>query len=252
MATNVIQERKLQSYLPKLLEMMERKEKVDPDIRRSIVEAVPTFLDALGRDSTVMKMLIDGILDKEYIVGRAAAEIYKAKLNEDRFGQVKPPVTRITEGAIAKGFSQYRVEPHAIISTVRGDIDVELMFDVAPLTVLNFIDLARSGFYNGLVFHRVVPNFVIQGGDPRGDGWGGPGYYIRCEYSDEPYETGTVGIATSGKDTGGSQFFITLSPQPHLDGRYTVFGQVASGMEVAQKIVRGDVIQKITIKEGKI
>ena len=96
-----------------------------------------------------------------------------------------------------------------------------------------------------------MPNFVIQGGDPRGDGWGGPDYYIRCEYSTERYLRGTVGIATSGKDTGGSQFFITLSPQPHLDSRYTVFGQVKKGMDAADAIVIGDVITKVIVQERK-
>ncbi|MGH8015092.1 MAG: peptidylprolyl isomerase, partial [Candidatus Zixiibacteriota bacterium] len=118
-----------------------------------------------------------------------------------------------------------------------------------PLTVLNFMQQAKDGFYDGLRFHRVVPNFVAQGGDPRGDGWGGPNYFIRCEYTDLPYKRGTVGIATSGKDTGGSQFFITLSPQPHLEARYSVFGQVVSGMKFVDDIVIGDTIDKVEIQE---
>jgi len=92
-----------------------------------------------------------------------------------------------------------------------------------------------------------VPNFVVQGGDPRGDGWGGPGYYIRDEYSAETFERGAVGIATSGKDTGGSQFFITLSPQPHLEGRYTLFGRVREGMETADRITIGDTLRTVRI-----
>src|SRR5262249_35084385 len=96
-----------------------------------------------------------------------------------------------------------------------------------------------------------VPNFVIQGGDPRGDGEGGPGYQIRCEVNPRPYIRGAVGMALSGKDTGGSQFFITHSPQPHLDGGYTVFGQVISGMEVVDRITRGDVIRKVEIFESR-
>ena len=107
-------------------------------------------------------------------------------------------------------------------------------------------------FFDGLSFHRVIPNFVVQGGCPRGDGWGGPGYAIRDEYSDEPYGRGTVGIATSGKDTGGSQFFITHSPQPHLEARYTVFGQVIEGMDVVDQLVIGDVIENIEIRKGQI
>ncbi len=114
-----------------------------------------------------------------------------------------------------------------------------------------FTGRARTNaFYSGLTFHRVVPDFVIQGGDPRGDGWGGPDYFIRCEYSDKPYLRGTVGVATSGKDTGGSQFFITHSPQPRLTARYTVFAQVISGDEVIDAIVKGDVIEKVIIQRG--
>ena len=246
-----IQERKLQSFLPKLAELMGKGEEVDVDIRRSIVEALPPFFETMGQDSAVIRLLIAGILDKNYIVRRSAAEIYESKMNDDRDRMVPPAETRISEAEIAKALVSYAENPTAVITTSRGEIEIELRFDLAPLTVLNFINLAKSGFYNGLVFHRVVPNFVIQGGDPHGDGNGGPGYYIRCEYSEEPYVRGTVGIATSGKDTGGSQFFITLSPQPHLNGRYTVFGEVISGMENADKIVKRDVIERITIREGK-
>jgi cyclophilin family peptidyl-prolyl cis-trans isomerase/HEAT repeat protein len=123
------------------------------------------------------------------------------------------------------------------LETIRGDVLIDLYKNVAPFTVMNFLKLAtQRGFYSGLPFHRVVPNFVIQGGDPRGDGWGGPGYTIRSEFSPLTFETGAVGMASAGKDTEGSQFFITQSPQPHLDGRYTLFGKVVSGMDVVNKI----------------
>jgi HEAT repeat protein/cyclophilin family peptidyl-prolyl cis-trans isomerase len=131
----------------------------------------------------------------------------------------------------------------AVIVTEHGDIELELFGDDAIQTVANFINLAEAGFYNGLTFHRVVPNFVVQGGCPRGDGWGDPGYYIRSEFTQYRYDTGYVGIATDGKDTGGSQFFITLSPQHHLDGRYTVFGRVTKGMDVVWKIDEGDTFE---------
>ncbi|MFQ5606967.1 MAG: peptidylprolyl isomerase [Candidatus Zixiibacteriota bacterium] len=134
-----------------------------------------------------------------------------------------------------------------VISLPKGDVTIDLDYDAAPLTCLNFTQLIKDGFYENLVFHRVIPNFVAQGGDPRGDGWGGPGYNIRCEYSERSYKRGTVGIATSGKDTGGSQFFITLSAQPHLDARYTIIGEVASGMEHVDGILRGDVARSISI-----
>jgi cyclophilin family peptidyl-prolyl cis-trans isomerase/HEAT repeat protein len=143
------------------------------------------------------------------------------------------------------------VSPHAFIETARGTIEIELTVLDAPQTAQNFIALARKGYFNGLQIHRVVPNFVIQGGDPRGDGSGGPGYSIRDELNDRPYLRGTVGMALSGPDTGGSQFFITQSPQPHLDAKYTVFGHVVSGMEIVDRIQQLDVIQRVRIWDGK-
>ena len=105
-----------------------------------------------------------------------------------------------------------------------------------------------KGYFDGLSFHRVVPNFVVQGGDPRGDGWGGPGYTIADENAATPYVTGTVGMALAGRDTGGSQFFITLSPQPHLYGRYPAFGRVVEGMDIALRIFEGDRIRKALVE----
>ncbi len=134
------------------------------------------------------------------------------------------------------------------IETTRGSIDIELYPDVAPATVSNFLYLTKKGFYDNIIFHRVVSDFVVQVGDPRGDGWGGPGYVIPCEYSDLSFERGTIGMATSGKDTGGSQFFICHSAQPHLNGRYTIFGQVREGMEVVDSIGIEDKIIKIIIQ----
>lgn len=139
----------------------------------------------------------------------------------------------------------------AIIETTRGTIEIELFREDAPLTVDNFVSLARRGFYDGLTFMRVVPYFVIQGGDPRNDQEGGPGYTIRCEINMRPFERGSLGMALSGKDTGGSQFFITMAPQPHLDGGYTCFGHVISGMEVVDRVVAGDRIRKIIIEEDR-
>ncbi|HEX6133115.1 MAG TPA: peptidylprolyl isomerase [Longimicrobiales bacterium] len=130
--------------------------------------------------------------------------------------------------------------PQAVISTPHGDVVLDLAGADAPLTVHNFISLIESGYYSGTRWHRVVPNFVIQDGDPRGDGSGGPGYAIRDEINPLRYERGTLGMALSGPDTGGSQFFITHSPQPHLDGGYTVFGRVSSGMDVVDRVVQED------------
>jgi len=120
----------------------------------------------------------------------------------------------------------------------------------APFTTQAFITQARSGFFNGIRAHRVVPTFVIQAGDPRGDGEGGPGYTLRDEFSPQPYVRGTLGIALDGPETGGSQWFITLSPQPHLDGRYTVFGKVVAGWDVLDRIALGDVILRVHIQDG--
>jgi cyclophilin family peptidyl-prolyl cis-trans isomerase/HEAT repeat protein len=138
-----------------------------------------------------------------------------------------------------------RKSVNATIYTVRGAIRLELFGTDAPITVWNFLSLARSGYYRNTRFHRVVPNFVAQDGDPRDDGNGGPGYSIRDEMNRRRYERGAVGMALSGPDTGGSQYFITHSPQPHLDGHYTVFGRVIRGFDVLDKIVQGDQITKV-------
>lgn len=131
------------------------------------------------------------------------------------------------------------------LRTAGGRVLLELACGQAPLTCMNFLNLARQGFYDGLTWHRVVPDFVVQSGDPRGDGWGGPGYTIRDEINLLRYDRGVMGMAHSGPDTGGSQFFITLTPQPHLDGGYTAFGRVVGGWEVLQRIVQGDRIDRV-------
>jgi cyclophilin family peptidyl-prolyl cis-trans isomerase len=141
--------------------------------------------------------------------------------------------------------------PRAFLKTRHGTIEVLLDVVETPLTTASFIDLARRGFYDGLTFHRVEPGFVVQGGCPRGDGTGGPGYTLRCEISQRPYGRGAVGMALSGKDTGGSQFFITLEPQPHLDGGFTLFGQVVNGMDVVGKIRPGDLIERVQVWTGR-
>jgi len=130
--------------------------------------------------------------------------------------------------------------PRVRCTTERGTFVIELAGEVAPNTCAAFLDLVREGFYDSLTFHRVVTDFVIQGGDPRGDGWGGPGWTLRSEWSRLPFRRGTVGLAHGGKDTGGSQWFVCHSPQPHLNGRYTVFGQVVEGMDTVDATVQGD------------
>ncbi|MBL8915723.1 MAG: peptidylprolyl isomerase [Archangium sp.] len=132
-----------------------------------------------------------------------------------------------------------------MITTEKGEFEIALYTEDAPLTSANLFTLARKGYFRGLTFHRVVPDFVAQGGDPRGDGNGGPGYTIRCEVNHKPYARGVVGMALSGKDTGGSQFFVTAAPQPHLDGRYTAFGEVTKGQEVVDALLEGDKIVEV-------
>jgi len=140
--------------------------------------------------------------------------------------------------------------PHAFLETKSGTIEIELNVVDAPLTSQNFVDLARAGFFNGTALHRVVPNFVVQGGDPRGDGEGGPGFTIQDELGAQAFVRGTVGMALDWRDTGGSQFFITVSPQPHLDGKYTVFGRVVNGAELLDGLAQWDVIERVRIWDG--
>lgn len=139
------------------------------------------------------------------------------------------------------------INKKAIIETSKGKIEFELYGDKAPLTVSNFVYLAELGYYNGLTFHRVVPNFVIQGGDPTGTGTGGPGYKFEDETVIGEYKAGTVAMANSGPDTNGSQFFICLEDQPNLPKSYNLFGQVTSGMEVVKQITVGDKMDSIKI-----
>jgi peptidyl-prolyl cis-trans isomerase B (cyclophilin B) len=139
----------------------------------------------------------------------------------------------------------------AEIITDKGTMNVEFFEKDAPLTVKNFTDLAKKGFYDGLTFHRVIPNFVVQGGCPKGNGSGGPGYKIKCELIGENqyHEKGVLSMAHAGRDTGGSQFFIVLdrANTAHLDRNHTCFGKVVEGLEVVDGIRMGDRIQKINI-----
>jgi len=139
-----------------------------------------------------------------------------------------------------KKLREYGIHPEVRFNTSKGLFTIRCDGFYAPYTTSAFLDLVASGFYDGLTFHRVIPNFVVQGGDPRGDGWGGPGYHLLTEKSPLGYDTGSVGMANSGPDTEGSQFFITTTPQYHLDYNYTRFGEVVEGMDVVLKIERGD------------
>jgi len=131
-------------------------------------------------------------------------------------------------------------EKKIVVTTPRGEIEIALYGDEAPNVVRSILTLAGNGFYDGLAFHRIVPGFVIQGGCPRGDGWGDAGYLLRNQINMHRYERGTVGMADSGKDTAGSQFFITHTAQPHLNGRYVIVGRVTRGMEAVDSMEEGD------------
>ncbi len=140
--------------------------------------------------------------------------------------------------------------PHVYIETDKGTIEIELAIMDAPLSVRAFMALVRRGFFDGLTFHRVVPGFVVQAGDPRGDGEGGPGFTLRDEVSERLYLRGTVGLALDWADTAGSQFFIACAPQPHLDGRYTVIGQVVAGLDVIDRLQQWDVMRRVRVWDG--
>ena len=131
------------------------------------------------------------------------------------------------------------------MKTSKGEMVIELFADAAPNTVKNFLDLTNKGYYNGLSFHRVIPNFMIQGGCPQGTGTGGPGYKINCEINPNKHQRGSLSMAHAGPNTGGSQFFICHSPQSHLDGVHTVFGKVIEGVDVVDKVQKDDKIEEV-------
>jgi cyclophilin family peptidyl-prolyl cis-trans isomerase/HEAT repeat protein len=215
-------------------------------------DAALAILDALAQQKSAFAYdAIKSALDSsDHLIRRRAVALLKADGVGDFSSRIGTVQTRNTTADYQRAISRIGKIVRALVSTTRGSFTIDLLPDDAPLNVDNFIQLSKRGYFRGLTFHRVVPNFVIQGGDPRGDGNGGPGYQIRCEINEVPYERGAVGMALSGKDTGGSQWFVTHSPQPHLEGGYTVFGRVSGDMNVVDSITRGDVIRSITITEG--
>ncbi len=224
-----------------------------------------------------MTPFLSAIGSPDYLIRRKAAEIYRGfnipkpdpmTVGDPAFkayeipkdlGVVKfnkPEISlgnsRIVRADYKSAISRENGSARAILTTDKGEFTIQFFPEEAPLTVENYIKLAKSGYFNGLEIHRVVPNFVMQDGDPRGDGNGGPGWQIRCEINQIPYERGTVGMALSGKDTGGSQWFVAHSRQPHLDGGYTVFGKVnEEGMKIVDNLVRGDKILSVMIVEDQ-
>lgn len=197
-------------------------------------------------------LLNQALADKDWAVRvRAAALLDALEPSGNARARIGPaPTTRQAEFYQAGRLRQPPFSTQVFLETDRGTIQIELAVLDAPLTVDNFVTLARRGFFDGLPVHRVVPDFVIQAGDPRGDGEGGPGYSLRDELNERPYLRGTVGMALDWADTGGSQFFVTHSPQPHLDGRYTAFGRVVAGMEIVDAIEQWDVIRRVRVWDG--
>ena len=219
-------------------------------LKDDLNDAALSVLDSLGKqkNSAANDAIKTALDSKDILVRRRAANLLKTNNAGDFSARIGTAQTRNTRADYQRALGRIGRMVRAVVTTTKGSFTIELLPDEAPLTVDNFVQLSRRGYYRGIVFHRVVPNFVIQDGDPRGDGNGGPGYAIRCEVNEVPYDRGAVGMALSGKDTGGSQWFVTHSPQPHLDGGYTVFGRVVAGMNVVDAIVRGDVIRSIVIR----
>lgn len=211
-------------------------------------------------DKEVMKLFIEefGKLEMKEAVNVLQKNLYSsdyeiAKLSSEALQKITGE--KYEYSAKVKTFHNWdyinslRNKKFAEIETTKGKIKLELFLNDVPFTVANFIRLAEAGYYNGTLFHRVVPNFVIQGGDPTGTGWGGTEYTIRTEIFNSTFETGAVGMASSGKDTEGSQFFIMHSPHYHLDGKYTLFGKVIEGMEIVNEIFINDFILKINFTD---
>ena len=218
----------------------------------SLNDAALSILDALGKQKTdtANDQLKAALKSADPLVRRRAAALLKANNQGDFSADVGTVQTRNTDADYTRALARIGKTVQAVVTTSKGSFTIELLPADAPLTVDNFVKLAQKDYFRNITIHRVVPNFVIQDGDPRGDGNGGPGYQIRCEINQVLYDRAAVGMALSGKDTGGSQWFVTHSPQPHLDGGYTVFGRVVAGMDVVDRIVRGDVVQSIVISQG--
>ena len=214
------------------------------------VEAMQSAVASMGEigDARFIPVLEKALQDPDKTVATFAAAALRKITRRDYSARIPMATKALHTDYDWALFESLRTAHTATLKTSKGIIKVELRKNDAPFTVLSFVRLAKKGFYNGLTFHRVVPNFVIQGGDPRGDGWGGPGYAIRSEFSFAHFGRGAVGIASAGKDTEGCQFFITHSPAPHLDGRYTVFAVVVEGQDVVDRIQLGDTITEITLE----
>ena len=216
----------------------------EPDLVASALDAAASLGD--GGCALLAARRDDG----DDLVRARARRLLVERCGEDPGTFSRPFVTRLS-GADYRRRAQ-RAETGRVVATVattRGSFEIELLSREAPMTVESFASLARKGFFDGTTIHRVVPDFVVQAGDPRGDGTGGPDYALRDELNPLPYLRGRIGMALSGPDTGGSQWFVTLSRQPHLDGAYTVFGEVTAGMDVVERIEQNDRLLSVRVRE---
>ncbi len=211
-------------------------------------ETVIALLDALkaSKESALAPKLDAYLNDENNAVRVKAAQVI------EKLTGIQPQVSRSKsseQSYDAQAFTRFKKNPIAVLTTQYGEVELELFLNETPFTVLNFIALAERKFFDGLSFHRVVSNFVVQGGDPKGDGTGGAERTIRSEFSPRSFERGMLGMASAGKDTESSQWFVMHSHQPHLDGRYTLFGKVLRGMAVVDRLEQGDLIDSIAIKK---
>jgi len=214
--------------------------------RAAILDALAKIDGQRSRD--VLRMALD---DTDWAVRVLVADRLDALEPQRNYAsKIVPAPGRSKLDYAAPRLVSPNVSPHVYIETDYGIIQIELAVIDAPLTSDSFVMLARSGFFNGLSFNRVVSNYMVQGGDPRNDGAGGPGYTLRDELNQLPHLRGTVGMINQGVDTGGSQFFILHSPQPQLDGKYTVFGRVINGIELIDQLRQGDIIRRIHVWDG--
>ncbi|HKO35991.1 MAG TPA: peptidylprolyl isomerase [Pyrinomonadaceae bacterium] len=230
---------------------------------RALLEALPramrdadndaalAILGALAKqkNQTANAAIKTALDSKDHLLRRRAGSLLKANGVGDFSDRIGVVQTRNTEADYRRAMARIGNKPTATVVTNKGSFTIEFLPEDATLNVDNFLQLAKRGYFNGQTVPRVVANFVVQAGDPRGDQNGGPGYTIRCEINEVFFERAAVGMALSGKDTGGSQWFVTHAPQPHLDGGYTVFGRVIRGMEVVDRIARGDRVVRVVVNE---
>jgi cyclophilin family peptidyl-prolyl cis-trans isomerase/HEAT repeat protein len=214
----------------------------DPDLLSEVTRALAALYDGTAKPTERARTLAKRLSIHPFLPVREAAVELQKSLKMPKSSAAGAHALMTTDLAATHEIRSARIK------TSRGTFVVALEPDEAPITVASFAYLADADFFDGRFVHRMVPDFVVQDGCPRGDGWGGPGYAIPDEVNRLHYEEGTVGMALSGPDTGGSQWFVTLSPQPHLDGTYTIFGHVTQGMQVVRSLRRGDEIESIEIE----